>query len=86
MTAGQGSAAPALVTLASGDDMAFLSLTGPAFDLSDRGVEGHPAAPPIDLFLTTDRGAYRAGETIHATALARDGKAEAIEGLPITAS
>ncbi len=85
MTAGLGSAAPALVTLANGDDIAFLSLTGPAFDLSDRGVEGNPAAPPIDMFLTTDRGAYRASETIHATALARDGKAEAIAGLPVTA-
>ena len=84
-TTGQGSAAPALVTVAQGDDFAFLSLTGPAFDLSDRGVEGHPAAPPIDLFLTTDRGAYRAGEVIHATALARDAQADAIEGLPVTA-
>jgi len=84
-TTGKGAAAPALVTLAQAEDFAFLSLTGPAFDLSDRGVEGNPAAPPIDLFLTTDRGAYRAGEVIHATALARDGTAEAIEGLPITA-
>lgn len=85
MTTGTGGAAPAVVVLEDGEDIAFLSLTGPAFDLSDRGVEGHPAAPPIDLFLTTDRGAYRAGETIHATVLARDAKAEAIEGLPITA-
>jgi len=85
MTTGRGAAEPAMLMLTNGDDMAFLSLTGPAFDLSDRGVEGHPAAPPIDAFLTTDRGAYRAGETVHATALARDGKAEAIEGLPLIA-
>ncbi|OIP86732.1 MAG: PAN domain-containing protein [Rhodobacterales bacterium CG2_30_65_12] len=85
MTAGTGSAAPAVVVLENGDDIAFLSLTGPAFDLSDRGVEGHPAALPIDMFLTTDRGAYRAGETVFATALARDHKAEGIDGLPITA-
>ncbi len=87
-TAGHGGAAPALIVArAHGDDIAFLSLTDPpAFDLSDRGVEGR-AAPPgaIDLFLTTDRGAYRAGEVIHATALARDGKAQAFDGLPITA-
>ena len=84
-TTGTGSAAPALVSVAQGEDFTFLSLTGPAFDLSDRGVEGNPAAPPIDVFLTTDRGAYRAGEVIHATALARDDTAEAIAGLPITA-
>ena len=55
-------------------DIAFLSLTDPEFDLSDRGVEGREAAPPVDVFLTTDRGAYRAGETVYATALARDAR------------
>ncbi|GGD36482.1 alpha-2-macroglobulin family protein [Sinisalibacter lacisalsi] len=85
MTSGRAGAEPAMLTLTKGDDIAFLSLTGPAFDLSDRGVEGHAAAPPIDVFLTTDRGAYRAGETVHATALARDDRAEAIEGLPLIA-
>ena len=84
-TSGRGAAAPALIVVRTGEDIAFLSLTEPEFDLSDRGVEGRPAAPPIDLFLTTDRGAYRAGEVVNATALARDGTAEAIEGLPITA-
>ena len=86
LTAGQGGAAPAMVVARAGaDDMGFLSLTEPAFDLSDRGVEGRPVAPPIDLFATTDRGAYRAGEVIHATALARDGTVKALEGLPLTA-
>lgn len=86
LTRGQGGAAPALVVAkAGGEDMAFLSLTDPAFDLSDRGVEGLPPAPPVDVFLATDRGAYRAGEVIHATALARDGTARAIGGLPLTA-
>jgi uncharacterized protein YfaS (alpha-2-macroglobulin family) len=85
MTAGRGAAAPALVIVRTDDDIAFLSLSDPEFDLSDRGVEGRPAAPPIDVFLTTDRGAYRAGEVVNATALARDGTAEAIEGLPVTA-
>ena len=66
-------------------DIAFLSLTDPAFDLSDRGVEGRSASGPVDVFLSTDRGAYRAGETIHLTALARDGNVNAIDGLPMTA-
>jgi uncharacterized protein YfaS (alpha-2-macroglobulin family) len=86
LTRGSGAAAPALVLARQGDeDLAFLSLTEPAFDLSDRGVEGRAAPGPVDVFLTTDRGAYRAGETIHATVLARDGRAEAIEGLPLIA-
>ncbi|MGO4914470.1 alpha-2-macroglobulin family protein [Pseudogemmobacter sp. W21_MBD1_M6] len=86
LTRGTGAAAPALVTAMDGDaDIAFLSLTDAEFDLSDRGVEGREPAPPIDVFLTTDRGAYRAGDTIFATALTRDGDAAAIEGLPLTA-
>ena len=83
---GKGSAAPAMVVAKDGGgDMAFLSLTDPEFDLSDRGVEGREAAPPVDVFLTTDRGAYRAGETVFATALARDPQAKSVDGLPLTA-
>ncbi|EBA17570.1 hypothetical protein RSK20926_07527 [Roseobacter sp. SK209-2-6] len=90
LTRGQGAAAPALVLAraAAGteaEDFAFLSLKDAAFDLSDRGVEGRPAPGPIDVFLATDRGAYRAGETIHVTALTRDSRALAIQGLPLTA-
>jgi uncharacterized protein YfaS (alpha-2-macroglobulin family) len=86
LTRGTGASQPALVTVtdASGD-MAFLSLTDPAFDLSDRGVEGREPALPIDVFLATDRGAYRAGEVIHMTALMRDTAARAVPGLPLTA-
>ena len=82
---GTGGAAPAMVTARAGDDLAFLSLSDPAFDLSDRGVAGREPAPPVDVFLATDRGAYRAGEVIHVTALARDGQAAGIDGLPVTA-
>ncbi len=86
LTRGRGAAAPALLVAdLGGEDMAFLPLTDPAFDLSDRGVEGLPPAPPIDTFATTDRGAYRTGDTIHLTALTRDGAAQAITGLPLTA-
>ena len=85
LTRGEGSAAPGLLLASAEADQAFLSLTDPEFDLSDRGVEGNPAAPPVDVFLYTDRGAYRAGETVHAVALSRDARQEAIEGLPLTA-
>lgn len=83
---GTGAQAASMVVVRDGDnDLAFLSLTDPEFDLSDRGVAGREPAPPVDVFLTTDRGAYRAGETINATALARDPEVKAIDGLPLTA-
>ncbi|THD85745.1 alpha-2-macroglobulin family protein [Aliigemmobacter aestuarii] len=85
LTRGTGGAAPGMIIAREGEaDVAFLSLTEPEFDLSDRGVEGREAAPPVDVFLTTERGAYRAGETVYVTALARDGQGQAIKGLPLT--
>ncbi|WP_177627751.1 alpha-2-macroglobulin family protein [Parasedimentitalea marina] len=86
LSRGRGAGAPAMILAQSGEtDFGFLSLTDPGFDLSDRGVEGRPAPGPVDVFLTTDRGAYRAGEVMNVTALARDSKAQAIEGLPLIA-
>ena len=82
---GVGGRAPALlVAETEAGDYAFLDLTKPAFDLSDRGVEGRPAPGPIDVFAWTERGVYRPGETVHATALARDDKANALPALPLT--
>ncbi|WP_041527435.1 alpha-2-macroglobulin family protein [Paracoccus aminophilus] len=94
LSLGTGAAAPALITVTEwkGDgadraptDMSFLSLTDPEFDLSDRGVEGQMPAPPIDVFITTDRGAYRAGDTVNATLMARDIETRALDKLPLTA-
>uniref|UniRef100_UPI002B276AF6 MG2 domain-containing protein n=1 Tax=Leisingera sp. TaxID=1879318 RepID=UPI002B276AF6 len=86
LTRGSGSAAPALITAQAGQgDFTFLPLNDAAFDLSDRGVAGRPAPGPVDVFLATNRGAFRAGETVHVTALARDARAQAVEGLPLTA-
>ncbi|WP_424979269.1 alpha-2-macroglobulin family protein [Leisingera sp. S232] len=83
---GSGGAAPALITAQAGEgDFTFLPLNDAAFDLSDRGVAGRPAPGPVDVFLATTRGAFRAGETMHVTALARDSKAQAVKGLPLTA-
>lgn len=90
MAQGTGGAAPAAVQVTANtgteaEDFAFLPLTDPEFDLSDRGVEGAPPAPPVDVFLTTDRGAYRAGEVVNATILARNPEGRALSGLPLTA-
>lgn len=79
---GEGSA-PALLTARSGTDFAFLSLAGAAFELTDRGVGGRAAPGPVDAFLASERGVYRAGETVHLTALVRDDRADALD-LPVT--
>lgn len=82
---GTGGDAPALLTVDHSGDFAFLDLAKPGFDLSDRGVEGRPSPGPVDVFASTERGVYRPGEVVHLTALARDGRANAIADLPLTA-
>lgn len=85
LTRGTGGRAPALVSVETeAGDYAFLDLGKPAFDLSDRGVEGRPAPGPLDAFAWTDRGVYRPGETVHASAMLRDRAAFASPDIPLT--
>jgi alpha-2-macroglobulin len=81
---GEGGLAPALLIASNDGDYAFLSLKAPAFDLSDRGVTGRPVPAGLDAFVYTERGVYRTGETVHITALARDGRGVAALGAPLT--
>ncbi len=82
---GTAATAPAVITAKNGDaDYVFLDMTRAGFDLSDRGVTGRPAPGAIDILAWTERGIYRAGETVHASALARDNAANAVEKLPLT--
>ncbi len=84
LTRGEGGRAPATLTAQNGaDDFVFLDLTRAGFDLSDRGVTGRPAAGALDVNAWTERGIYRAGETVHAQALARDDAARAVSRLPL---
>lgn len=85
LSRGRGGRAPALVVAETEQgDYSFLDLRKPAFDLSDRGVEGRPAPGPLDVFSWTDKGIYRSGETVHAQALLRTAKADAQTDLPLT--
>lgn len=85
LTRGRGGMAPGLVIAETAEgDYSFLDLRKPAFDLSDRGVEGRPAPGPLDVFTWTDRGIYKGGETVHAQAMIRTAKAVSQEGLPLT--
>jgi len=82
---GTAAMTPAVITARDGDkDYVFLDMTRAGFDLSDRGVTGRAAPGAIDVFAWTERGIYRAGETVHGAALARDGAASAIDKLPLT--
>ena len=82
---GQAGLAPA-VLLAKGPegDFVFLDLTRGGFDLSDRGVAGRSSPGGVDVMAWTERGIYRAGETVHLSALARDSTANALTNLPLT--
>jgi uncharacterized protein YfaS (alpha-2-macroglobulin family) len=82
---GSAGQAPAIIIARNGEkDYAFLDMTRAGFDLSDRGVTGRAAPGAIDVFSWTERGIYRAGETVHAAALSRDIEGNAIESLPLT--
>jgi uncharacterized protein YfaS (alpha-2-macroglobulin family) len=79
-----GKTATAVMVFRRDGDFAFLDLTKPAFDLSDRGVGGRLAPQTADVFLYSDRGVYRPGETVHIGALLRDTAGGAETGLPLT--
>lgn len=82
---GTNGLAPAAILARNGEeDFVFLDMTRAGFDLSDRGVTGRPAPGPIDVFAWTERGIYRAGETVHASALARSPASDADDDLPLT--
>src|SRR5271170_7899428 len=84
LSRGKGGSAPGLLVATLAGDYGFLSLAQNAFDLSDRGVIGRDPPAGLDAFLYTERGVYRSGETVFATALLRDAKGVAKSGLPLT--
>jgi hypothetical protein len=85
LTRGEGGMAPAVLMASGADqDFVFLDMTKAGFDLSDRGVEGRAAPGALDVYAWTERGIYRAGETVHVAALARNDAADAVENLPLT--
>jgi alpha-2-macroglobulin len=82
---GEGGLSPALLVASDArGDYGFLSLKSPAFDFSDRGVNGRIAPAGLDAFVYTERGVYRTDETVHVTALLRDPLGVAALNVPIT--
>lgn len=79
---GRGAQEPVAIHAETAEELVPLDLSAAAFDLSDRGADGRADAGPLDAFLWLDRGIYRPGETVHATALLRD-RAGAPQDLPL---
>jgi uncharacterized protein YfaS (alpha-2-macroglobulin family) len=79
-----GRRATAIMAFRRDGDFSFLDISGPAFDLSDRGVGGRAMPGDIDLFFYTDRGVYRPGETAHVMALSRSPSAQMLPGQKMT--
>lgn len=82
---GEGDAAAhAVYAYGEGGEFVYLDLTRAPVDLSDRGVDGRPAAGALDAYVTTERGVYRPGGRVYLTALLRDWSSAAVAGLPLT--
>lgn len=79
---GAGTAPVAVMAFGPGEDFTVVDLDRPAFDLSDRGVEGRAPPGAVDVFAWTERGIYRPGESVEFTALLRDAAGNASPGLP----
>ena len=85
LTRGKGGLSPAIISARNGTaDFVFLDISNPGFDFSDRGVTGRAVPKGVDVYAWTERGIYRAGESVHVAALARDASANAINDLPLT--
>lgn len=85
LSRGEGGLEPGLVVVSTGSDYNFIDLNQSAFDLSDRGVKGRPASGPVDAYVFSERGVYRPLETVHITAILRDGQGRSLDKLPLTA-
>jgi uncharacterized protein YfaS (alpha-2-macroglobulin family) len=82
---GKGGNRPAFIFAYGADgNFAALKLSEPAFDLSDRGVEGRKVPGVLDAFLYMERGVYCPGETIRVNTLLRGMDAMEIGGTPLT--
>ncbi|MEC9345827.1 MAG: alpha-2-macroglobulin [Pseudomonadota bacterium] len=67
-------------------DFVMIDFDNGAVDLTGLGMEGRTAPGTLDAYVTTERGIYRPGETVHLTALLRTDRSKAVTGLPLQLS
>ncbi|MGP1275452.1 MAG: alpha-2-macroglobulin family protein [Caulobacterales bacterium] len=80
----EGNAPRLLLAYGPEGDFAVLDLNRAPVDLSAQPVDGRDRAEGADGFIWLDRGIYRPGETIHASAMVRDGEGRALSDRPGT--
>ncbi len=82
---GKGGNLPAFLTANyQGKQFTVLNLRSEPFNLSDRGDEGRTVNNTIEGYITTERGIYRPGETVHHVILLRDNQGLALKSHPLT--
>ncbi|MCW6506795.1 alpha-2-macroglobulin family protein [Lichenifustis flavocetrariae] len=81
---GEGGDAPRLLSASTArGDFSWIQLDTPSLDLTDLDIKGRTPPGALDVFLWTDRGVYRPGETIHLGTLLRDGAARLASPTPL---
>ncbi|WP_162937311.1 alpha-2-macroglobulin family protein [Indioceanicola profundi] len=70
----------ALFAAAPQGDFSLLDFGAPAVELAQRSGGGRTLPGALDVFLSTERAAYRPGDTIHVVGLLRDANAVAAPG------
>lgn len=85
LLSGTGPLVPQMIMAYGADgDYAVLDMSRAPLDLSSMDVQGRGVTEAFDLYVFTDRGIYRPGESIRLTTLLRDSNAVAIEGRNLT--
>lgn len=74
----EGDAPRMLTAYGPQGDFALLDLQRAPVDLSDEPVSGRSPASAVDGYVYLDRGIYRPGETVHASALLRGPSGDAV--------
>jgi len=73
-----------LVHSKDGKDFNFSLMQTAHHDLKDRGDKGRELSEKDEVYIYSDRGIYRPGETINITAMVRDKYRKAVDNVPLT--
>jgi len=86
IVSGKGGNQPLFIQASSNktQDFSLISLKTAPLNMSDRGDKGRQSPENFDVFMYTERGIYRPGETIHLMALLRDTTGQAVKKMPLT--
>lgn len=77
---------PFVVLAIRGEDRSFLRVDGPADAIDGVDLSGRPWPDLHDVFLTSERGAYRPGETIHLSGIVREADGVVPAAFPVELS